>query len=257
MFRLDIKRVLLTGGAGYLGFAFSENLLNQGAELWVFGHREEPESVELLKARFDSRLHYIACDITDEHNVQNVINQISTPLHVLINNAHSGGAGNISLSRAQDFRNAFKFGLVAINALVKSCLRKMRKSRELGQGATIINVASIYGIVSPRPLFYDPPASQNTPYYGAVKAALIQRTKYLAAEFGKIGICSNSLCLGPFPDKTKGVLKEFEQFLAARTMLNPIDETSKVAGPLVFLASDASSFLTDANIVVDGGWTAW
>lgn len=257
MFRLENKRVLLTGGAGYLGLAFSENLLNQGAELWVLGRRKEPQSVEFLKARFDSRLHYIACDITDEHNMKNVLNQINAPLHVLINNAYAGGAGNISLSGAQDFRSAFEVGLIAVNTIVKSCIPKMRRATELGHDATIINVASMYGIVSPRPSFYDSPASQNPPYYGAVKAALIQYTKYLAAEFGKIGIRSNSLSLGPFPDKTKGVPKEFEQLLAARTMLNRIGESSEAAGPLVFLASDASSFLTGANIVVDGGWTAW
>ena len=257
MFRLDKKRILLTGGAGYLGFAFSENLLNQGAELWILGRRKEPQSVELLKARFKSRLHYIACDITDKYDVQDALNQINAPLHVLINNAYNGGAGNISHSSSQDFRSAFEVGLVAVNGLVKSCLPKMRKARELGQDATIINVASMYGVVSPRPSFYATPASQNPPYYGAVKAALIQYTKYLAAEFGKIGIRSNSLSLGPFPDKNKGISKEFEQLLAAGTMLDRIGETSEAAGPLVFLASDASSFLTGANIVVDGGWTAW
>ena len=129
--------------------------------------------------------------------------------------------------------------------------------RSAGAGS-IVNVASMYGIVSPQPAAYaGSPDFHNPPAYGAAKAGVIQYTRYAAVHLAPDGVRVNAISPGPFPSPSVQEDPAFIAGLAARVPLGRIGRPEDLVGPLVFLLSDASRYVTGHNLVVDGGWTIW
>ena len=114
----------------------------------------------------------------------------------------------------------------------------------------------MYGQVAPDARLYDERSQQSPFHYGPAKAGLIQLSRHLAAEFGPEKIRVNALVPGAFPQPGK-MPAGLEERLAGRTMLGRIGRAGEIGGPLVFLASPASRYMTGAALNVDGGWTAW
>jgi NAD(P)-dependent dehydrogenase (short-subunit alcohol dehydrogenase family) len=124
--------------------------------------------------------------------------------------------------------------------------------------ASIVNIASMYGIAAPDSRIYSNPDQASPFHYGPAKAALLQLTRHMAAEWGNAGIRVNALVPGPFPAPQVGASDPaFADRLAARTMLGRLGNAAEIGGPLLFLASRAASYVTGAALSVDGGWTAW
>ena len=129
--------------------------------------------------------------------------------------------------------------------------------REQGHGS-IIHFSSMYGVVSPDPRMY--PASQavNPIDYGVAKAGILQLVRYQAVQLASAGVRVNAIVPGPFPiPSTQGQDSEFMQRLRAKVPMGRVGNPPEIAGAVVFLASDAASYVTGTQIVVDGGWTAW
>ena len=126
-------------------------------------------------------------------------------------------------------------------------------------GGSIVMFASMYGIVSPNPSLYPDGINPNPIEYGAGKAGLIQLTKYLAAYYGPKNIRVNAIAPGPFPNliKDDNHNETFINNLKNSTMLKRIGESKEINGPIIFLLSNASSYITGQVLKVDGGWTAW
>jgi NAD(P)-dependent dehydrogenase (short-subunit alcohol dehydrogenase family) len=112
--------------------------------------------------------------------------------------------------------------------------------------------------VSPDPAIYGDSGKNNPPFYGAAKAGLIQLTRYLAVHLAKRGVRVNSVSPGPFPPPSIATVSpEFHAELCRKTPMGRIGAAEELAGPVLFLLSDASTYVTGIDLPVDGGWTAW
>ena len=139
---------------------------------------------------------------------------------------------------------------------VRAALPALKAAVAADGDASVINVSSMYGRVAPDGRLYDRREQQSPFHYGPAKAGLEQLTRHLAAELGPSGVRVNTLVPGAFPQPGK-MPAGLEPRLADRTMLGRIGAPSEIAGPLLFLAAPASTYMTGASLVVDGGWTAW
>jgi gluconate 5-dehydrogenase len=128
---------------------------------------------------------------------------------------------------------------------------------EAKKQGVIINISSMYGIVSPDPRIYGDSGYNNPPDYGAGKAGIIQFTKYAACHLAAKGIRVNAVSPGPFPGAEVQKNEAFITNLKNKVPLGRIGQPADLKGVVVFLASDASSYITGQNIIVDGGWTVW
>ena len=123
-------------------------------------------------------------------------------------------------------------------------------------GGSIINYSSMYGLVAPDFRIYGETPQKQPGNYGAGKAAIAQFTRYSASALAEYNIRFNSATPGPFPNPENAMDPEFNKALSGKTMLGRFGKAHEMAGTILLLASDASTFMTGSNIVVDGGWTA-
>jgi NAD(P)-dependent dehydrogenase (short-subunit alcohol dehydrogenase family) len=164
----------------------------------------------------------------------------------------------MAAAEASDFDLAYRSAVTAAFEAARAARPALIRAAAEHGGASIINISSMYGLVSPDSRLYSEPGQMSPPHYGAAKAALLQLTRHLASELGPEGIRVNAICPGPFP-RPEVIARDpaFGERLKARTMLRRTGEASEIAGPVLFLAAPASSFVTGAVLVADGGWTAW
>lgn len=258
-FSMCARTVLVTGATGHLGSAMSVALAGAGARVLVNGRSPSRVSALVSEIRASGgAAETFAFDITNVEQAHAALARLDGPLHVLVNNAYLGGAGNLQTAGAQAYRDSFEVGVVAVHGLLQASMQALKKAvRECGD-ASVINMASMYGMVSPDPRIYDSPTVANPPFYGAAKGALLQLTRYAACELGPIGIRVNSISPGAFPSEAvRTSSPDFISRLSARIPLGRPGRAEEIVGPLLFLASPASSYVNGANLVVDGGWTSW
>jgi gluconate 5-dehydrogenase len=195
----------------------------------------------------------LSFDVTDFQRAASIIGELDR-LDILVNNAAPIHVATIETVPASAFASAAGGIVEAAFVLSQAALPLMR-----ARGGSIINIASMYGTVSPDPGIYGSSGFNNPPQYGAAKAGLIQLTRYLACHLAPEGVRVNAVSPGPFPVREK-LAKEQPEFLEAlerKVPMRRVGHPDELAGVAVFLASDASSYVTGANIPVDGGWTAW
>ncbi|MEM4360380.1 MAG: SDR family oxidoreductase [Candidatus Bilamarchaeaceae archaeon] len=261
LFRLHNRIAFITGAAGYLGRSISWGLAEAGAHVVLAG-RNEKKLKELAYEITEKGLKAdaIKVDVRDENSVQyafSVIGKKHGRLHILVNNAYEGSGGTIETSSSESFLNSYEVALIGAFRCIKAALPLLRVAVSDTGSASVINIASMYGIVSPDLRIYDSPKDSNPPFYGAAKAALIQFTKYAACEYAKERIRVNAISPGPFPKpEVLAQNPEFYRRLCTKTPLGRTGKPEELKGAVLFLASDASTFVTGINLIVDGGWTS-
>jgi NAD(P)-dependent dehydrogenase (short-subunit alcohol dehydrogenase family) len=128
---------------------------------------------------------------------------------------------------------------------------------EKAESKSVVNVASMYGMVSPDDRIYGESGRNSPPFYGAGKAGLIQLTRYLACHLASKNIRVNAISPGPFPPQSIRIDDpEFHARLAAKVPMGRVGLADEIGGAVQFLLSEAASFITGVNIPIDGGWTA-
>jgi NAD(P)-dependent dehydrogenase (short-subunit alcohol dehydrogenase family) len=258
MFNLKNKSILITGATGFLGREMAIGLANMGATIHVNARTETNCSKlvsNIISKGFKAKN---ACfDVTNEEQVSKYIETIDS-LDVLINNSYAGLGGTIISSNSKDYLNSYASSVVASANLIKLLEPKLKIAALNKGNASIINIASMYGMVSPDKRIYESESTTNPPFYGASKAALIQLTKYAACEFADRNIRVNSISPGPFPsDESQEQLQDTINSIISKVPMGRVGKPKELVGPVAFLASDFSSFITGINLPVDGGWTAW
>ena len=256
LFSLSDRVALVTGATGHLGQSICHGLAEAGAKILVNGRNDE-KVIKLVDklSRDGFTVQPAVFDITKQNAIVDFFSAYEGKLDIVINNAYAGTSGTItSFSSKDSYMEAYEICVVAVDQIMKSALRLLRQS----ENPSVINISSMYGMVSPDLSIYEDASFSNPPFYGAAKAALIQWTKYAAVEFGSENIRVNCISPGPFPsDEICSQKTEFVQRLKRKVPLGRIGTAEEIQGAVIFLASRAASFIHGENIVVDGGWTIW
>lgn len=266
-FNLKDRTAVVTGGAGLLGKEFCRTLAQAGALVVVADMNEAAaQQVADTLNREGMRACAVGVDVTNPESVRNMVSaalDASGRLDVLVNSAakdpkfdksHEGQHGNTFEDYpVEAFREALDVNLTGMFLCCQAASRPMVAQ---DHGA-IINICSTYGLVGPDQRIYERPGQpqQYKPvYYSVTKSGVLGMTRYLATYFAGKNVRANALTPGGIYNNHDDL---FNNNYSARTVIGRMAHLDEMNGALLFLASDASSYMTGSNLVVDGGWTAW
>jgi NAD(P)-dependent dehydrogenase (short-subunit alcohol dehydrogenase family) len=253
-FQLAGRTAFISGAQGHLGTAMTRALAEAGAHVIVNGRDDTKLALFEGQLRAEGfSVARAAFDIGDIGAVRAFFGSLGR-LDILVNNAVSMQVKSFSALEPSDFAATYESAVTAAFEAVRAALPALKQAAAITGEASVVNVASMYGQVAPDGRLYAGRENQSPFHYGPAKAALLQLTRHLAAELGPHKIRVNALVPGPFPANANA---ELTGRLAERTMLGRLGGAAEIAGPLLFLASPASSYMTGAALNIDGGWTAW
>ncbi|MDT8903843.1 SDR family oxidoreductase [Anaeroselena agilis] len=267
LFSLKDKNAIVTGGLGILGKRFCAGLAAYGANVAVVDLDEKLASAyaRQLTEEYNVKTVGVGCDISSPASVAQMVQEVVSGLGaitILHNNAASK-SDNLEAFFApfedyslDEWRKIMAVNIDGMFLVAQAVGKHMVKS---GRGGSIIQTASIYGVLAPDNRIYEGSLylgkQINTPaVYSASKAAVIGLTRYLATYWADKGIRVNSITPGGVES---GQNEEFKRRYSARIPLGRMAKADEMVGTLLYLASDASSYITGQNILVDGGLSAW
>lgn len=258
-YRLGGKTILLTGASGMLGSHFAGALYNAGANV-ILADLDYAGCLKLKNkiAKDSRRLFARELDITDEKSVKECLDAAIKKfkrLDGLVNNAVYRPTAESFTSRSlANFRKATDVNVNGNFLMTRETAKIMKKQKS----GVIVKIGSIYGVVAHDPSIYPGAKEANAEYYAFHKGGLINFTRYLAALLGRHNIRVNALSPGGifFDEDQRMRNKAFVSNFSKRVPLGRFARPEEICGPLIFLLSDESRYVTGHNLIVDGGWTA-
>ena len=268
IFSLEGKTALVVGGLGQIGANSAKILLDAGAEVEILDVVAESESsrAQILREQYKGKdLTFSKLDITSEKEVEDKIYDSKNKfkkIDILINHAHFKGDPKLLkphsefFSSVEDYpfevwKNTIDVNLNGLFLLTKAVGKCMKEQ----QSGVIVNTASTYGLLSPNKSIYGDSGINSPISYAVTKAAILNFSRYLATHWAEHNIRVNTISPGGVDNSAQSV--EFKNAYSKLTPMGRLAADTEYQGAILFLASNASSYMTGSNLVVDGGWTAW
>jgi len=242
--KLSKKIVIVTGGSGLIGRAILKDLKSRGAT---------PVNLDINMD--DSDVQYVKCDVTDDHSISKAIQSVVDEYGVidgLVNNAYprtQDWGSDFESIKSESWRKNMDWQLNSCFVCCREVIQHMLKQKS----GSIVNIASIYGVVGNDFSIYEGTSITPPAAYSAIKGGVINFTRYLASKFGADGIRVN--CVSPggiFDHQDKIFVDNYNKKVPMKRMGLPEDISPSVS----FLLSEESGYITGHNLIVDGGWTA-
>ena len=257
LFDLEGRVAVVTGGMGQLGSVYVRGLAERGVRVAVFdvADGEVPDGARAFEV-----------DVTDRASIESAVREVEAEWgvpHLLVNNAALDSPPDAPAEEVGPFETYPEESFDAVlDVNVKGtflCCQSIGGAMAREGRGSIVNVSSVYGLLSPVQDLYEFRRQRGETFvkpvaYSVSKSAVLNLTRYLATYWAKSGVRVNTLTLaGVWNDQPA----EFIEAYAERVPMGRMLEAQEALGAVVFLASDASSYVTGANVVVDGGWSAW
>ncbi len=254
LFDLTGRVALVTGASGYLGRSLANALAEAGASV-VVSSRDSQRAEEVASSLPGTAPH---CPVTLDHKdesslragFENALDRAGG-LDILVNNGHSGPPNDWTDVTAEQFEEQLRnaTGYFLLSRLMREHAVDNQKS------ANIVLLGSMYGMVGSYPDAYEEVCPASPVAYHTLKGGLIHMTRHLAVYWAKDRVRVNCLSPGPFPSEKAP--KELVERLHEKSPMRRMGLPHELKGALLLLASDAGSYITGQNLVVDGGWTSW
>jgi NAD(P)-dependent dehydrogenase (short-subunit alcohol dehydrogenase family) len=264
LFNVSREVVLITGAAGQLGGSYAKAFLEQGARVVALDLRPSPHT-KALGDGYADRFLFCEADVTSKSSLQEALRQVQARFGeptVLVNNAAIDSPPSAPPEENgpfEDYPEASWDKVLDVNLKgVYLCCQVFGAAMARAGKGSIINIASIYGVVSPDQSLYDYRRQRGEVFfkpvaYSASKSGILNLTRYLAVYWARKGVRVNSLTIaGVFNHQEQAFLDAY----CARIPIGRMADAQEYDGSLIFLASPASTYMTGANLVMDGGWTA-
>jgi NAD(P)-dependent dehydrogenase (short-subunit alcohol dehydrogenase family) len=256
LFNLEGKVAILVGGTGLLGRNYAKVLSAAGARVVIADINKEgcdQVAKEIMQGN-NILARGIETDITNKESVERMVQEVLSEfgkIDILINNAVARPPP--ATVENYDLENWRKAMGVNLDGVFLCCQIVGKEMTKRGSGV-IVNIGSTYGLVSTDHRMYESPDRASPPVYAASKGGVIQLTRYLATYWAKKGIRANCLIPGGVWNNQD---PNFVEKYVEKTPMGRMARPEEYNGAMLFLCSEASSYMTGANLVVDGGWTAW
>jgi len=249
LYKLKDKTVLITGSSGQLGSALCKAYLNLGANVIGIDITEKQKKID--------KVLYFNSDIKDQSSVNDLFNNIMKKyksIDILINNAGVSIFSPFEKRTSKELDSVIDTNLKGTFYLIQAFIKNINS--KIGN-ANIVNIGSMYGVISPDFRIYSQGDRKNSEIYGATKAGIIQLTKYFAVHLADKKIRVNSISPGGIYNPKNPQSKEFIKKYSFRCPMKRMAEIDEIVGGVIFFSSNASSYITGQNLVIDGGMSCW
>ena len=260
VFDFSNRVIVITGAAGLLGSEYADGFCQAGGNVVLAD--KNFEKCKKLAAKQEKKYGVkslpIKLDVTNPNSIKKMVAHITkkfSKIDVLVNNAIYPEIGKIKKTKFEDFPlDIWKKGIDVNLTGMFLCSQQIGEIMKKQKNGVIINISSIYGIKGPDQRIYGKTKIIKSALYATTKGAVINFTKYLASYWNRTGIRVNTLSLGGVEENQD---RNFKKKYSDKTMIGRMAKKDEYVGALLFLSSDASSYMTGSNLVIDGGWSAW
>jgi NAD(P)-dependent dehydrogenase (short-subunit alcohol dehydrogenase family) len=272
LFDVAGKIVVITGGLGQIGAEFVKEFHGRGSKVAVFSRSADKVKAGKTLGKeiaYSGTMGFYQVNICNKRSINNALDQVQSSWgvpDVLINNAGIDTqpsappevSGPFENFPEEVFREVVETNLTGTFLMIQAVGSRMA---EAGKKGSIINIGSIYGMVSPvQDIYAYKKEKTGIPFikpvaYSAAKSGIYNLTRYCATYWGKKGIRVNAFTPSGVSRETQDA--EFQKNYCARIPIGRMAKAEEYNGAMIFLASEASAYMTGSNVIMDGGWTAW